>query len=115
MSELAAGCVQIRQQGSPAYMAPELYGAEPLYSSAADIWALGCLLYECAAGHAPFLSASFQELSAAVLEAEPSPIPGKCCSITAILLARDWASVCIVIVCKMQPLSVHLGAHKLTT
>ena len=56
-------------------MAPELFWDRPLYSTAADVWALGCLLYECAAGHAPFLSTSFQELSVAVLEATPSPIP----------------------------------------
>ena len=75
-------------------MAPERFWDRPLYSTAADLWALGCLLYECAAGHAPFLSTSFQELSAAVLEATPSPIPSTPC------LNASTCSVGIMMLCE---------------
>jgi len=38
---LATTCV-----GTPSFMAPELHADQP-YASAADVWALGCVLHEC--------------------------------------------------------------------
>ena len=43
-------------------MAPELFQDEGVYSYSSDIWALGCVLYELATGHPPFVSSSFTEL-----------------------------------------------------
>ena len=34
------------QCGTPAYMAPELLEDKPVYNHTADLWSLGCVLYE---------------------------------------------------------------------
>ncbi len=62
-------------QATPTYMAPELFRPGGVHSSASDLWALGCVLHECAAGRPPFLSPSFARLAHLVLHAEPSPLP----------------------------------------
>ena len=36
-------------------MSPELFNNSP-YSFESDLWALGCIMYELAQGHPPFLS-----------------------------------------------------------
>lgn len=56
-------------------MAPELFQPGGTHSSASDLWALGCVLYECASGRPPFVSTSFKCLAHLVLDAEPSPLP----------------------------------------
>ena len=40
--------------GTPLYMAPELLDTEATYSFPADMWSLGCVLYELMALHRPF-------------------------------------------------------------
>ena len=42
-------------------MAPELFQNGP-QSTASDLWALGCILYECAAGRPPFAAGSLTQL-----------------------------------------------------
>ena len=57
--------------GTPYYLAPELIeGAEA--TPASDVYALGCLLYECVAGEPPFAARRLTELGFAHL-AEPAP------------------------------------------
>ncbi|HEY7661001.1 MAG TPA: serine/threonine-protein kinase [Actinomycetota bacterium] len=57
--------------GTLDYIAPEmLRGADA--SPASDVYALGCLAYECTAGRAPFADSSMFELASAHLNREPS-------------------------------------------
>jgi serine/threonine-protein kinase ULK4 len=69
-------CEVQMKRGTPSYMAPELFQEGAPHSYASDLWALGCVLYEMAAGHPPFVSASFSELVHSVMDAEPEEIPG---------------------------------------
>jgi serine/threonine protein kinase len=41
-------------RGTPCYRAPELISPRPIYSTKADIWSLGCILYELVAGEKAF-------------------------------------------------------------
>ncbi len=43
-------------QGTPSYMAPELFSDDGVYSFASDFWSLGIVLYELATGKTPFTS-----------------------------------------------------------
>jgi streptogramin lyase len=59
-----------RSLGTPAYLAPEqIEGAE--VDHRADIYSLGCLLYECLTGEAPFERGSRLAVAWAHLEEEP--------------------------------------------
>ena len=54
------------RRGTPCYMSPELFDNRPgcsgVHSFQSDMWALGCVMYECAVGRPPFVSTSFSEL-----------------------------------------------------
>lgn len=63
------------KRASPAYMAPELFQNGP-QSTASDLWALGCILYECAAGRPPFSASSLTQLAQDIMAADPAPIAG---------------------------------------
>eukprot|EP00898_Chlorokybus_atmophyticus_P000048 jgi/Chlat1/1043/Chrsp110S01535 len=63
------------KRGTPSYMAPELFTDGAPYSFASDLWALGCVLYECVAGHPPFVSTSLSELVQKILHDAPPPLP----------------------------------------
>jgi len=47
--------------GSPLYMAPEQCTAGERYSFPADIWAMGCVVYEIMAFHSPWVSPNGQD------------------------------------------------------
>ena len=64
------------KRGTPCYMAPELFRDDGYHSFASDFWALGCVLYEMAAGRPPFVSTSFRDLMDQILEHGFPPIPG---------------------------------------
>src|SRR5512135_1512444 len=56
--------------GTAAYMSPEQAKAKPV-DKRADIWAFGCVLYECLTGKAPFKGETVAETVAKILEGTP--------------------------------------------
>ncbi len=60
--------------GTLHYIAPEVFRGEPA-DARSDIWALGVVLYEMAAGKRPFQANTAYELSSAILRESPAPIP----------------------------------------
>ena len=59
-----------RSLGTPAYLAPEQLEGEPV-DGRADLYSLGCLLYECLTGEPPFGQDSRLAVAWAHLEQEP--------------------------------------------
>ncbi len=51
---------------SPFYAAPELFRAGLEFSVAADLWSLGCVVFEMLTGEQPFCGSSLDELEGAV-------------------------------------------------
>lgn len=66
--------------GTPAYMAPEQVRAEGAVGPRADVWSVGCLLYECLTGFAAFRGNHVMALLARILLDDPpslaSALPG---------------------------------------
>ncbi|MET0401779.1 MAG: protein kinase [Cystobacter sp.] len=60
--------------GTPGYMAPEQASSQTDIPPAADIFSLGCVLYECLAGQPPFSAAHLSAVLAKILFAEPVPL-----------------------------------------
>lgn len=58
-------------------MAPELFQDLSTHSSASDIWAFGCTLYEMATGQPPFVNESLSELLSQIQESDPEEIAGE--------------------------------------
>ena len=59
-----------RLMGTPTYMAPEQARGKPV-DKRVDLWAFGCVLYECLSGRRAFGGGSLGEVLAAVLNDEP--------------------------------------------
>lgn len=57
--------------GTPGYMSPEQIRGEPL-GPTTDIWALGCLLYECLTGSNPFRKTTLKTSVDATLHEQPN-------------------------------------------
>ncbi len=60
--------------GTPAYMAPEQASSQADITPAADIFSLGCVLYECLAGQTPFHAPHVAAILAKILYTEPLPL-----------------------------------------
>jgi tetratricopeptide (TPR) repeat protein/predicted Ser/Thr protein kinase len=60
--------------GTLLYMAPELFRGQPA-DARSDIWSLGVLLYEMAAGRMPFQGRTGFELTSAILRESPAALP----------------------------------------
>ncbi|BBN03345.1 serine/threonine-protein kinase ULK4 [Marchantia polymorpha subsp. ruderalis] len=64
------------KRGTPCYMAPELFQEGGVHSFGSDLWALGCVMYECFSGRPPFVSNSFTQLVNSILTDSPPPLRG---------------------------------------
>jgi serine/threonine protein kinase len=62
--------------GSPLYMSPEVLEDKP-YSFAADIWALGCILYELLVYVTPFNGPSYPAVVRKITSGKYAPLPDR--------------------------------------
>ncbi|MHC5211793.1 MAG: protein kinase domain-containing protein [Planctomycetota bacterium] len=74
LAETAAALTSLTGEGvlvgTPAYMSPEAVRGHPLCRRT-DVWAFGCILYECLTGRRAFDAGSVPDMVAAILEREP--------------------------------------------
>ncbi len=82
-------------RGTPAYMAPELLRGGAVIDARADLYSLGCILYEVVTGQRLFASATVDELIRSHLNRQPVPpselaaIPATLNDLVLRLLAKD--------------------------
>jgi hypothetical protein len=82
--------------GTPEYMAPEQARGERGVDARADVFALGCVLYEVLTGVSPFRGDHLVGVLGKILFAEPTPIdalapdaPAALCALVSRMLAKD--------------------------
>jgi len=81
--------------GTPYYISPELCRGDP-YDNKADIWALGCVIYELSALHRPFTGSNLHAVVMKICNTQPELSPIRHCSQEAIdlmmsMLNKDHA------------------------
>jgi eukaryotic-like serine/threonine-protein kinase len=64
--------------GTPAYVAPEQLMNSKLVDAAADVWAMGVVLYEMLSGRLPFQSPWVPKLLVMIAREQPTPITELC-------------------------------------
>src|SRR6185503_20899437 len=79
--------------GTPGYMAPEQARGERALDGKADVFALGCVVYECLAGRPAFSGTTNAATLLKILVSEPLPLPtgGPLAALTARMLTKDRA------------------------
>jgi tetratricopeptide (TPR) repeat protein len=84
--------------GTPGYMAPEQVSCQSTLTPSADLFSLGCVLYECLTGQPPFSAPHLVAALAKILFTEPVPLstlrpelPGVLQELLEHLLAKDPA------------------------
>ena len=78
-------------KGTPLYMAPELIEEQP-YDYKADLWSLGCIMYELLVGAPPFCTASILHLIRLIRHEQiqwPTFVSENCISFLKGLLQKD--------------------------
>ncbi|XP_077402506.1 uncharacterized protein LOC144036080 [Vanacampus margaritifer] len=78
-------------KGTPLYMSPELVAEKP-YDHTADLWALGCILYEIHTGTPPFCADSIFHLGQLIVKDPiqwPNTMSSTCMSFLKGLLIKD--------------------------
>ncbi len=82
--------------GTPSYMAPEQARGRPNIDERADVFSLGCLLYECLTGRRPFPGPTLVAVRTKVIMCEPTPVrrlcpdaPPRLVRLVAEMLAKD--------------------------
>uniref|UniRef100_A0A1B0CCX9 non-specific serine/threonine protein kinase n=1 Tax=Lutzomyia longipalpis TaxID=7200 RepID=A0A1B0CCX9_LUTLO len=78
-------------KGTPLYMAPEIMLEKP-YDHLADLWSLGCIIYECLAGQPPFCTNNIVQLVKSIQRNDvkwPSFLTDCCISFLQGLLEKD--------------------------
>lgn len=82
-------------KGSPQYMAPEILGLKP-YSSQADMFSLGVIIFECLFGHAPYKTNDLNVLYNHIMSSDPIKLP------TTPFVSEDCASLLLGLLVKDQ-------------
>jgi predicted Ser/Thr protein kinase len=94
--------------GTPNYMAPEqAAGRTKFVGPAADIYALGVILYECLTGRVPFVADDTMKLLAKVVEDDPPSVRE-----LAPAVPRDLEAICLKCL-KKNPHDRYASAHDL--
>jgi len=84
-------------KGTPLYMSPELVEEKP-YDHTADLWSLGCILYELHTGAPPFYTNSIFQLVQLIVR-DPVKWPADTMSPTCMVLRHPAVSPKCVCVC----------------